>query len=205
LRKDGKTYTLYPRAQVNPDMGGIVASPDIHRTLVADFYTYTASIMKPDEEKEWSKMEEVRTAINKEFFANDYVATVTAITRVEQVAGVTLAQGDVAVKATVVVKGAKEEYTAEPVFVIQNNMVGRVSAEIPQLGILFTLLNIHPESNDFTLGTNTRQKDWVVIKTLEKPLINVLWVGTLVLMAGFSIAMARRFREFRLMKQKGLE
>jgi cytochrome c-type biogenesis protein CcmF len=205
LRKDGKTYTLYPRAQVNPDMGGIVASPDIHRTVVADFYTYTASIMRPDEEKEWSEMEEVRTSLNKEFFANDYVATVTAITRVEQVAGVTLNQGDVAVRATIVVKGAKEEYTAEPIFVIQNNMVGRISAEIPQLGILFTLLNIHPETNEFTVGTNTRQKDWVVIKTLEKPLINVLWIGTLVLMAGFTIAMVRRYREFRLMKAKGLE
>lgn len=205
LRKDDKVYTLYPRAQINPDMGGILSSPDIHRTLRADFYTYTASIMKPNEEKEWSDMEELRTTLAKEFFANDYVSTVTAITRVTEVPNMALNAEDVAVKATIAVKGSRGEYIAEPIFLIRDKMVGRISAEIPQLGILFTLVNIHPETNEFTIGINTRQKDWVVIKSLEKPMINVLWIGTLVLMAGFSIAMVRRFRDFRLMKEKGLE
>jgi len=58
-------------------------------------------------------------------------------------------------------------------------------------------MNIHPESNEFSLGLNTRQKDWVIIKAMEKPLINILWLGTGVLMVGFSIAMIRRFKEFR--------
>jgi len=205
LRKDEKEYTLFPRAQINPDMGGILSSPDIHRTALADIYTYTSSIMKPDEEKEWSKPEEVRTSLNKEFFANDYVTTVTAITRVTEVPNVPLSGDDVAVKATIVIKGERGEYIAEPIFLIRDKLVGRVSAEVPQLGILFTLINIHPETNEFTIGINTRQKDWVVIKALEKPMINVLWIGTLVVMAGFSIAMVRRFREFRLMKEKGLE
>lgn len=204
LRKNGKTVTLYPRAQANPQMG-LVASPDVHRTFTADYYTYTASIMKPDEEKEWSKLEEVRTSLNREFFANDFVTVVSDIRRVEEVPGITLKEGDVAVKATLLIKGAREEYTAEPLFVIQDNLVARVSAEVPQLGILLTLMTIHPETNEFTIGINTRQKDWVVIKTLEKPMINVLWIGTLVLMTGLTIAMVRRFREFWLMKQKGLE
>lgn len=205
FRKDGKVYKLYPRAQINPDMGGILSSPDIHRTLKSDFYTYTSSIMKPDEEKEWSEMQELRTAISKDFFANDYVSTVTSVVKVDEVPGTILSQDDVAVKATIKVKGAREEYIAEPYFLIRDKMVGRISAEIPQLGVLFTLVNIHPETNEFTIGTNTRQKDWVVIKSLEKPMINVLWIGTLVLMAGFVIAMLRRYREFQLMKEKGQE
>jgi cytochrome c-type biogenesis protein CcmF len=51
-------------------------------------------------------------------------------------------------------------------------------------------------TNEFSLGLNTRQKDWVIIKAMEKPLINVLWLGTGVLMVGFSMAMVRRFKEF---------
>jgi cytochrome c-type biogenesis protein CcmF len=205
LRKNGKSYTLFPRSQVNPDMGGVLFSPDIHRTALADLYTYTSTIPKPDEEKEWSKIEEIRTTLNKEFFANDYVATVTSITRVTEVPNMLLTTDDVAVKATIVVKAERGEYTAEPIFVIRNTLVGRISAEVPQAGLLFTLVNIHPETNEFTIGINTRQKDWVVIKALEKPLINVLWIGTLVVVLGFSIAIVRRFREFKLMKEKGLE
>ncbi len=66
-------------------------------------------------------------------------------------------------------------------------------------------MNIHPETNQFTIGFNARQKDWVVIKAIEKPFINILWIGMLVLMAGFGIAMVRRFREFSKMKAKGQE
>jgi cytochrome c-type biogenesis protein CcmF len=40
---------------------------------------------------------------------------------------------------------------------------------------------------------------------MEKPYINVLWIGTLILMTGFGVAMNRRIREFRKMKEKGLE
>ena len=58
-----------------------------------------------------------------------------------------------------------------------------------------TLLNIHPDSNEFLLGLQTRQKDWVIIKAMEKPYINILWLGTGLLMVGFSMAMVRRFRE----------
>lgn len=205
LRKEGKTYTLFPRAQVNPDMGGILSSPDIHRTAIADFYTYTSSIMRPDQEKEWSKVQELRAKVNEEFFANDFVSTVTDIVRVNEVPGIPLQTEDVAVKATIQVKGANQDYIAEPIFLIRNKLVGRVSSEIPELGIEFTLMNIHPETNDFTLGYKTRQKDWVVIKVLEKPMINILWIGTLVVMLGFGIAIYRRYREFMLMKSKGLE
>jgi cytochrome c-type biogenesis protein CcmF len=161
--------------------------------------------MRPDQEKEWSKVQELRAKVNEEFFANDFVSTVTDIVRVNEVPGIPLQTEDVAVKATIQVKGANQDYTAEPIFLIRNKLVGRVSSEIPELGIEFTLINIHPETNDFTLGYKTRQKDWVVIKVLEKPMINILWIGTLVVMLGFGIAIYRRYREFMLMKSKGQE
>ena len=205
LRKDNKRYTLYPRAQINPEMGGLLASPDIYRTAVADLYTHVSSVMNPEEEHDWSEVEELRTRINQEFFANDYVAVLENVDRIHQVDGVLLTDQDVAVKATIRVKGERGDYIAEPIFLIKNKMVGRIPDEIDDLGLRLILMNIHPETNEFTVGINTRQKDWVVIKAMEKPYINVLWIGTLVLMTGFSVAMVRRFREFKKMKEKGQE
>jgi cytochrome c-type biogenesis protein CcmF len=121
------------------------------------------------------------------------------------VEGVQLQEQDVAVKARIRVKGEKGEYLAQPTFLIRDRMVGRIPDDVNDLGLRLTLMNIHPESGEFTIGINTRQKDWVVIKAVEKPFINVLWIGTLLLMVGFSIAMIRRFREFLKMKQKGME
>ena len=205
LRQGDKKYTLYPRAQINPEMGGLLPSPDIYRTVSADLYTHVTSVMNPEEESDWSKLEEIKTKIGQEFFANDYVTTLESVDRVFEIDGITLGEADVAVKAKIRVQGEKGEYFAEPIFLIRDKMVGRIPDEIRDLGLRITLLNIHPESGEFSIGLNTRQKDWVVIKAVEKPLINVLWIGTLVVMAGFGIAMTRRVREFKKMKEKGQE
>jgi len=205
LRKGDKTYTLFPRAQINPDMGGLLVSPDIYRSVSADLYTHVSSVMDPSEEHEWSDIEEMKVKQGQDFFANDYVGILESVERIHNVYGVELRDQDVAVKATVRLRGEKQEYVAEPIFLIRDKMVGRIPDEIADLGVRMTLMNIHPETNEFTLGINTRQKDWVVIKAMEKPYINVLWIGTLILMVGFGIAMTRRIKEFRKMKAKGLE
>lgn len=205
LRKGDKKYKLFPRAQINPEMGGLLASPDIYRSVTADLYTHVSSVMDPSDEEKWSELEEMKVKIGQEFFANDYVAILESVDRVYNVFGFVMNDQDVAVKAKIRIQGEKGDHVTEPVFLIRDKMVGRIPDEISDLGIRVTLMNIHPETNEFSLGINTRQKDWVVIKAMEKPFINVLWIGTLVLMVGFGIAASRRVREFKKMKAKGLE
>jgi cytochrome c-type biogenesis protein CcmF len=199
LRRDGKVAaSLFPRVQINPAMGGFIASPDIKRKFSRDLYTHVSLPMNREEEPEWGKLEEVKVKIGEEFFINSkYSTTLEEIRRVDEIEGVKLAAEDVAVQAMIKVQGEHEPYTVSPFFLIKDkSQVGRLPAEINDLGIKITLLNILPETNEFLLGINARQKDWVVIKALEKPLINVLWLGTFVLMIGFGMAMVRRFREF---------
>ncbi len=205
LRKGNRKYRLFPRAQINPEMGGLVVSPDIYRSVSADLYTHVSSVMDPSEEHDWSEQEEIKVKQEQDFFANDYVGVLESIERIHNILGVELTDQDVAVKATIRLRGEKGDYIAEPVFLIRDKMVGRIPDEVSDLGIRVTLMNIHPETNEFSLGISTRQKDWVVIKAMEKPYINVLWIGTLILMVGFGVAMSRRIREFKKMKAKGLE
>ncbi|MEP6737666.1 MAG: cytochrome c biogenesis protein CcsA [Chryseolinea sp.] len=205
LRRGKNSYTLFPRAQINPEMGGLLVSPDIYRTVSADLYTHVSSVMKPEEEAEWSEIQEMKVGKGQQFFANDYVAVLESVDRIFAVEGIELTAEDVAVKARIRVQGEHGDYFAEPIFLIKNKLIGRIPDDIQDLGVRLVLMNIHPETNDFTIGMKQRQKDWVVIKALEKPYINALWLGTLVLMAGFGIAITRRTREFQKMKEKGLE
>ena len=193
---DAVVASLFPRIQLNPGMGGILASPDIRRRLDRDLYTHVSAPMNREAEPEWSKMEEVRVKQGAKFFVNDYVSVLEKVERITSLPGMTLNDEDVAVEATVRIEGEHDTYFAEPVFLIRDRTeVGRISSETGDLGVKITLLNIHPETNEFTLGLNTRQKDWVIIKAMEKPYINILWLGTGLLMAGFIVAMVRRFRE----------
>ena len=198
LRKNGKVEaSLFPRIQVNEEMGGRVASPDIKRNLLSDLYTHVAAPMDPEAEVDWGKTEEIRVGYGKDFFVNDYVAQLEEVKRLEKLDGIDLEKEDVAVQARIKIQGERDNYYAEPIFIIKDrSQVGRIPSEVNDLGIKITLLNIHPETNEFSFAVNQRQKDWVIIKTLEKPLINVLWLGTAILMIGFCLAMVRRFADF---------
>ena len=66
------------------------------------------------------------------------------------------------------------------------------------------LTGTDPKTGKFGFAFNTTQRDYVVLKAIEKPMINLLWIGTLVLMLGFIMAIIRRYREFKLMRDKGV-
>lgn len=206
FRKDGKhEFTLMPRVQVNERMGN-VASPDISHSASLDLYTHVSLPMTEEIKEDWSEREEIRVKRGKEFFANDYVSVVEQMTRVYEISGEKIDSSFVAIKASIRIKGEREEYVAEPIIIYGSNARGGIIPDaIPELGLKLSVLNIHPETDEISVGIQSRQKDWVVIKSLEKPFVNVLWLGTLVLMTGFGVAMFRRFREFNKMKEKGLE
>lgn len=193
---DGSQFVLYPRSQVNPGMGGLIASPDIHKTLTKDLYVHVSAIPNEEEEKDWGETEELEVKMGERFFLNDYVAVLQGIERVNEVEGVALEPEDLAVKAQIKVFGENEEYELAPVYLIRDRMAGRVPYTLNELGLRVSLLNINPEKNSFTLGVNTTQKEWVVLKAIEKPWINILWIGTLLLMFGFGIAIYRRYTDF---------
>lgn len=206
FRKNGKVvFVQYPRLQVNPRFGNM-ASPDINRKISLDLYTHVSAPMTEEAKEDWSEAEEIKVKRTEQFFANDYVSSIESIERIYEVGGQKIDSSFVAIRASILVRGERQEYIAQPILIIgTQSRGGIIPGIIPELGLKISLMNVHPQTDEITLSVSTRQKDWVVIKALEKPLVNILWIGTLVLMTGFTLAMARRFREFRLMKAKGLE
>jgi cytochrome c-type biogenesis protein CcmF len=206
FRKNGDhKFTLMPRVQINERMGN-VASPDIKHSAALDLYAHISAPMTEEAKEDWSKREEIRVKRGKDFFANDYVAVVEEMSRITEIDGEKIDSSFIAVKAKIKVKGERNEYYAEPIIIFGTNSQGGIIPDVlPDLGLKISLMNIHPETDEISLGVQSRQKDWVVIKALEKPFVNVLWLGTLVLMVGFSVATTRRFREFKKMKDKGQE
>jgi cytochrome c-type biogenesis protein CcmF len=209
--QNGKVFSLYPRAQVNPQMG-LIASPDIVRGLGKDLYTHVSSIPDPTKEKEWSKTEEFTVSLRDTFFANDYVAIFEGREAIsaQEVMKLTSSkeqgnQDDIGIRAKLKILGKDQIYYAEPIFLIKDKQVGLLPDVIDDLGVRISLMKIDPTNGKFTFGMNTTQKDYVIMKAMEKPLINVLWLGTLVVMLGFGVAIYRRYSEFKKMRDKEME
>lgn len=191
--KGGQMFYLYPRAQVNKEMG-LLASPDIKKFADKDLYAHVSSIPDPQEKPTWSELETKNVAIGDTFLVHDYYAILSKVERITGVEEIPLLPGDAAVKATINILTKDGSEPMHPIFVIHNQMVGRISDENLGLGIRLTLMNIEPKTGTFTVGINTTQKDWIILKAMEKPHINLLWLGSVMVMAGFGIAIYRRAR-----------
>jgi cytochrome c-type biogenesis protein CcmF len=200
---NGKIFTLYPRVQVNKKMGAAF-SPDIRRHVDRDLYTYISTAPDPSSETTWSKPEVHSVALKDTFFVNDYVAILDNVVSTKEVEGMTLGPNDAAVKAMIRILDKEREYTMSPVFIIKDRMIGRKHDTSEELGLRVQLNEIDPRTGKFTFSTNTTQRDYIVMKAMEKPFINVLWIGTFVLVIGFILSTVRRYQDFAKMRNKGM-
>ncbi len=200
---NGKVFSLFPRAQVNERMG-LLASPDTRHQADRDIYTFVNSVPDPGSETKWGKTETFSVAIKDTFFLNDYVAILDDVVRTNEVEGLEIAPTDAAVRAKVRVLDKNGEHVLSPAFIIKNRMVAHPAEMSDELGVRIQLNEIDPRTGKFTFAVNQTQRDYIVMKAVEKPLINVLWIGTLVVVLGFLIAAVRRYREFGKMRDKAV-
>ena len=199
---NGRITTLYPRAQINEQMGQVI-SPDIKKEVGKDLYSFVTQGTNPREESDWSPTEEHRVAIQDTFFLNDYVAILESVAKTDKVDGVALGPNDIAVQAQIKVFDKEREYTITPTYAInQDRMVLRKPEISEDLGLRVQLMEIQPQTGQFVFNINRKQRDFIVMKAVEKPLINLLWLGTLILVIGFILATVRRFRDFVKMQDR---
>lgn len=197
-------FSLSPMSQFNEGMGGLISSPDSKIFIDKDLYTYVAAMNDP-EDPDWKEDELYEVAPGEQFHVADYVTYFDGADVLEELEGYTLQEGDVAVRANLRILDYDVEKTLQPTFIIRNNQVGKLPVIDNELGIKISLENILPEENKFVFKVNQYQKDYVVMKAIVKPYINVLWMGTIIMLIGFTVAIYRRFDEFRKMRDKGLE
>ena len=195
-KQDGNKFSLYPRVQNNPQMG-VVPSPDIRSFFGSDLYTHVTNIPDPEAEIEWSEPEKYTLSIGDTFIVNDYIAVLDNVVRTDNLVEVKLNEGDVAVKAEIRILGNGKNFDARPIYVIKDRQVGMIPDVLYDLGLKIQFEKIDPSTGSFTFNAQTTQKDWVIVKAIEMPFINVLWIGTLIMSLGFCIAIYRRFSDLK--------
>ncbi|MCH7401342.1 cytochrome c biogenesis protein CcsA [Belliella kenyensis] len=202
-QEDEFKFSLSPMAQYNSSMG-LLSSPDSRRFLDKDLYTFV-SVISDLEDPEWREDETYEVSPGELVHISDMVTKLESADVVTELDGMQLFDGDVAVKARLVVQDYDVEKVLEPIFIIRNNQVGRIPVIDDELGVKVELTNIIPEENKFIFTVNRTQKDYVVLKAMIKPQINILWAGTIIMLIGFCVAIYRRYDEFSKMRDKGVE
>jgi cytochrome c-type biogenesis protein CcmF len=130
----------------------------------------------------------------------------------------------VAVKARFKVENAETNQTeyVEPMFAVVEENGERVrhahSAYIESFDLTIRFSNVVPMSDQIEIqvyqgdqqvgGTanqtqiGQQEPDWVLLIAEKKPFVSVVWLGTFMIMAGFSIAIYRRWAEEKQREQR---
>ena len=177
-------FSLFPKVQRDRNSDMIVFSPAVKNDILKDLYVHVRTYPDPEEEIKWSSKDSVIIKINETFFLNDYVSTLEKIST----RSYNDDQTQFIAEAKIKILSSGQEYVATPAYVIDNDRVGLIPGIIDDLGIKVYLSEIFPEIQSFKISFQTTQKNWVIIEAVEKPFINLMWVGFFILILGLILS-----------------
>jgi cytochrome c-type biogenesis protein CcmF len=191
-------FTLLPNAQINKNMG-LVSSPDTRHYLTKDIYTHVTSVPNKEKiEQELTKYVPDTIAVGDTFYtAKAFVIAERLIPGIS-VPGWEKTENDISVGLRLRAHTLDDQtYHATPVYLIRNNMPFSIADSIPELGIAFRIEKILPEKGLIVLGKKEKdfENDFIIMKAIVFPYINLLWLGCIVMLTGFVISMRRRISE----------
>ncbi len=187
-------FMLYPDAFVNPKgQEGMSSNPDTRHYLTHDIYTYVSSVFKADEKKGAYKKDTLHVG-DSLFFANGFLRF-EAFNRDIKNRHYQPEPGDMAVGAELSVhtlEGHKKDL--QPLFVLRGNTIESVPDTLADLGLFTRFTGILPEQNAAVIETRVLdpKDEYIVLKAIVFPYINLLWLGIITMVAGFMLSMVNR-------------
>jgi cytochrome c-type biogenesis protein CcmF len=206
---DGKpefAFQLEPKIQDNPRMGR-AADPDTKHFLNRDIYTHV-TIADMNTVVDSTNRNQFNTPTNYIGHLKDTIVASTAIIIIDSLK-TNLTQeeyekNDSLLEVTAVLKAYDINgniFWARPKFTIQNNIVIPTVDKIDELGLKFSFWKINPEEGSVEINMAEKvnnSKDFIVMKAVMFPYINVLWIGCITMALGTFIAMIERMRKLKI-------
>ena len=97
---------------------------------------------------------------------------------------------------------SSQQFLIEPLFALYNDDEGKTfvfspPVKLPGYDLTFSFSKVYPESGkiDLTIeGLDEEyQSEWILVVAEQKPFISVVWLGTFLLMIGFSVSIFRHW------------
>lgn len=210
--------TVYPMI-ANSNAGNLnwTVDPEVRTGWFADLYVYVAGSSMVERERERlggvseilsedgsMSMRTLKLKKGASLEADGYRITFRDF---ELVDAATLAPNTtIAVRALLDVTPVNKDslFTLNPMFsIVREDTLSNIRSETVDFSRdrQIRFVNVNPSSGEIELqlfGVNRiREAEWILLTIEKKPLVSVVWLGTFLLMLGFSIAIIRRWNELK--------
>jgi len=193
-----ESFMLYPDAFINPKGMGLTSNPDTKHYLDHDIYTFINQALDKSKSDTSQYYTHSLSHAGDTIFLNDGYMVYQGLKREINNKNYEAMQGDLPVCAAFRVynlQGFVQEL--DPVYVIEGNQSTlKVEDTVHSMDVYARLDNIKVISKDsVTADIAIRQTDpkddFIVLKALVFPYINVLWAGVIVMVLGFFISLGK--------------
>jgi cytochrome c-type biogenesis protein CcmF len=199
-----KAFTLEPVVQLNARMGN-VAEPATKHFAGRDIYTHITYADLEDasdgDTAAWGAAKDLVMKIGDTAMASTAMLVLQGLDKDPDRSSRSLQDTDLAVAALVEITDAgKRKRQASPVFVIRNQIAFTREDTVGELGLRLGFTRIDPETETFTLTLaekKSNKREFIIMKAIVFPYINILWLGCVLMVAGTLIAAVKRFRAGR--------
>lgn len=201
-------FTLKPRVQLNPRMGN-VSEPDTKHFLSKDIYTHVTyadleSLNKPEGEGDYAEAKAITMKVGDTISTSNSLITLLGLSQDLNRNELGLQHTDIAVGAVLkAIDINKKSHDLMPLFIIKDNVVFAKDVFVDELGLKAAFTKIIPDSGkvEITIAEKKNNKrEFIIMKAVIFPQINVLWSGCILLIIGSTMAIRKRIKDNRRLK-----
>lgn len=186
----------YKFQAANPNTKHYIGS-DIFTLAVPQWAFATSEEGQDSPKKDTSNWKEYQVAMGDTFYTKQhYVIFEKFEANTLQHKDYTYEENDIPVKANLSIHSmtSNKVWKASPFYYIRGNMQFTIPDELPDVKLTFDFIRILPEENKIVLKVKDKNpdKEYVVIQALVFPAINLVWIGSIMMMLGLLMGMAQR-------------
>ncbi|TAE89526.1 MAG: cytochrome C biogenesis protein [Bacteroidetes bacterium] len=189
-------FDLFPNAQINPKMG-LVANPDTKHYISHDVFTYVSSVPKEKSTKfVHEKTHEVKPG-DTIYTNNGYVILERVNSNVKEATDIKNLSLLIAAELKVVTLDGV--YQASPMYGIRDNAEVKFESIVEEAKLRFRFMGVNPQTQTISIEVAEQDTsgDYIIMKAIVFPWINLVWAGTIIMIVGFLLAIWRRLQEYK--------
>jgi len=188
-----KAFSSYPSVQLNERMGNVY-EPFAKIYLLRDIFTYVTFADLPvdgHDHPEQTLIDEVEIAINDTISVLNHQLVLNGI----DAPGGVVDPTNIAITANMeLITQTGTRYEVNPVFMVREGTMLYEDAAVRDLDLRFRFREVSEKPMTIVLEIIEVRPDFLIIKTVIFPFINLLWFSSLVMLVGFFIAFRHRWK-----------
>lgn len=203
-KDNSENFVLQPNAFVNyKGNEGLMANPDAKHYWSHDVFTYITSLPDPNKNQDTASFQPKSMSLGDTVFYTQGYAVLENLENHRDIPGAGFTKDDsVSVATLKVYAKTGSQYTSKPILISKGGAQFAEPDTLTAESLILQLQGVKGKSATLGFKQSNNIMQYVTLKAYKFPFINVLWLGTVLMVIGFLTAMMRRIETNRLALKK---